>query len=477
MLFNSPLFLFGFLPVVLAGFFLIGRYAPPWLAASWLVAASLVFYSWDNPGRLAPLIIASAIFNYSQGLLLSRMRNPLLLTFAIAVNFCLLGYFKYAGFITVNLAALGIPVGIEHVALPIGISFYTFTQLAFLVDTYRGDAREYNFVHYFLFVTYYPHLIAGPILHHKEMMPQFAHPGTYRLNPHHLALGLSLFGAGLFKKVVFADNLSGYADLVFQTAGNGIAMSVGQAWLGALSYTLQLYFDFSGYSDMAIGLACMMGIIFPLNFFSPYKATSIIEFWRCWHMTLSRFLRDYVYFSLGGNRKGSALRYTNLLVTMLIGGLWHGASWNFVFWGGLHGIALTLNHFWRNLAAKLRFSTPPIVGRVATLLVVIFAWVPFRAPTLSASFSIWRDMLGAGAPSAILDTSPWNWILVIGLSGVALFLPNTAQMFLELDKDRRISSLTARRPGWAWAAFTGAATGIAIASSFTHPSAFLYFRF
>jgi alginate O-acetyltransferase complex protein AlgI len=254
-------------------------------------------------------------------------------------------------------------------------------------------------------------------------------------------------------------------------------MSVGQAWLGALSYTLQLYFDFSGYSDMAIGLACMMGIIFPLNFFSPYKATSIIEFWRCWHMTLSRFLRDYVYFSLGGNRKGSALRYTNLLVTMLIGGLWHGASWNFVFWGGLHGIALTLNHFWRNLAAKLRFSTPPIVGRVATLLVVIFAWVPFRAPTLSASFSIWRDMLGAGAPSAILDTSPWNWILVIGLSGVALFLPNTAQMFLELDKDRRISSLTARRPGWAWAAFTGAATGIAIASSFTHPSAFLYFRF
>jgi alginate O-acetyltransferase complex protein AlgI len=423
------------------------------------------------------LIFASATFNYAIGFLLNRTRSPLLLACAIGVNLGLLCYFKYAGFITGNLASLGFPIAIRYVALPIGISFYTFTQIAFLVDTYRGEAREYNIVHYFLFVTYFPHLIAGPILHHKEMMPQFADSSTYRPNPRYLALGLSLFGAGLFKKVVFADNLSGYVDLVFQTASNGIALSTVQAWLGTLSYTLQLYFDFSGYSDMAIGLAYMIGIRFPLNFFSPYKATSVIEFWRRWNMTLSRFLRDYVYIPLGGNRKGRIVRYTNLFVTMLIGGLWHGASWNFVFWGALHGAALMLNHFWRNLTRKLGVPTHPIIGRLATLLIVIFAWVPFRAPTLSASLSIWRAMLGANESSANIDTSQWTWIMVACLSGVALFLPNTAQLFLEVDKEQTVMSVARWRTNWAWGAVIGTATGIAIASSFTHPSAFLYFRF
>ncbi len=477
MLFNSWQFLFVFLPIVVAGFFLFGRYASPLFAASWLGGASLVFYSWDKPERLATLILTSVIVNYCIGLQLTRRRSRALLVSAIIFNLGVLAYFKYANFIMENLAALGLPVPILHVTLPIGISFYTFTQLAFIVDTYRREAREYSFVHYLLFVTYYPHLVAGPILHHKEMMPQFDRAETYRLNPHYLILGLSLFGAGLFKKVMLADTIGRYADLVFQAASKGIALSTSEAWFGAVGYTLQLYFDYSGYTDMAIGLAYMMGIVFPLNFFSPYKATSLIDFWRLWNMTLSRFLRDYLYFPLGGNRKGPFRRYANLFVTMLIGGLWHGASWNFVFWGGIHGAALTLNHLWRNLTAKWGFATPVICGRVLTLLVVIFAWVPFRAPTLSASLSIWHDMIMAGTPGATVVTSEWVWLMVACLSGIALFLPNTAQIFLQLDGSGFSVSRLRWQPNWAWAVVLGVATGIAIASSMVHPTAFLYFRF
>jgi alginate O-acetyltransferase complex protein AlgI len=477
MLFNSAQFLFVFLPVVVIGFFLLGRYTSPLLAASWLVGASLVFYSWDKPWRLAPLILTSALVNYCFGIQINRRRSRLLLTLAIAFNLGLLAYFKYAAFITENLAAIGLPISVLHVVLPIGISFYTFTQLAFLVDTYRGEAREYSIVHYLLFVTYYPHLVAGPILHHKEIMPQFDRAETYRLNPRQFILGLSLFGAGLFKKVMLADTIGRHADLIFQAAGKGVALSVSEAWSGALSYTLQLYFDYSGYSDMAIGLAGMMGVAFPLNFFSPYKATSLIEFWRLWNMTLSRFLRDYLYVPLGGNRKGPVRRYVNLLVTMLIGGLWHGASWNFVLWGGIHGAALTLNHLWKGLTEKLGFSTPAVCGRILTLLVVIFAWVPFRAPTLSASLSIWHDMITTVAPSTTDITSQWNWIMVACLSGVALFMPNTAQIFLQLDKTRYATSRLRWQPNLAWAAVIGVATGVAIAFSIVHPTAFLYYRF
>ena len=276
---------------------------------------------------------------------------------------------------------------------------------------------------------------------------------------------------------MLADTIGRYADLVFQAASKGIALSTSEAWFGAVGYTLQLYFDYSGYTDMAIGLAYMMGIVFPLNFFSPYKATSLIDFWRLWNMTLSRFLRDYLYFPLGGNRKGPFRRYANLFVTMLIGGLWHGASWNFVFWGGIHGAALTLNHLWRNLTAKWGFATPVICGRILTLLVVVFAWVPFRAPTLSASLSIWHDMIMTGTPGATVVTSEWVWLMVACLSGIALFLPNTAQIFLQLDGSGFSVSRLRWQPNWAWAAVMGVATGIAIASSMVHPTAFLYFRF
>jgi D-alanyl-lipoteichoic acid acyltransferase DltB (MBOAT superfamily) len=330
-------------------------------------------------------------------------------------------------------------------------------------------------LHYILFVSYFPHLVAGPILHHKEMMPQFNLKHIYRFNMNDFLLGISLFSAGLFKKVVFADNLSGYADAVFNSADAGTALTATQAWCGAISYSLQLYFDFSGYSDMAIGLARMVGIRFPLNFFSPYRATSVIEFWRRWHMTLSRFLRDYLYIPLGGNRRGPVLRYVNLLITMVIGGLWHGASWNFIFWGGLHGAALIGNHLWRNLTARWGILTPAIIGQTATLLIVVWAWVPFRAHSLAAALSIWHDMLGL---SGLFGAVTWNEIIVLfGLSAIALLTPNTAQLFLDEKRQRPAFSGLRWRSSMAWSIALGAALGIAISSSFTHPSAFLYFRF
>ena len=230
------------------------------------------------------------------------------------------------------------------VVLPLGISFFTFTQIAYLVDVQRGIASEPSFLNYVLFVTFFPHLIAGPIIHHKEMMPQFQRaadrPGG------DIAVGSALFAIGLFKKVIIADFAAHYVGTAFTPGGDAVPLAM--AWEAALNYTVQIYFDFSGYSDMALGLSRMFGIDLPLNFNSPYKARNLIEFWRCWHMTLSRFLRDYLYFPLGGNRHGTVMRYTNLLTVMLLGGLWHGANWTFVAWGGVHGIGLMVNHLWRN---------------------------------------------------------------------------------------------------------------------------------
>ena len=302
MLFNSHTFIFFFFPCATAIFFILGRWRPTW-AAAWLGLASLIFYGWDSPFRHVAIMVMSIGFNYAVGRLLTRRdASPGLrrlgLVAGISVNLLVIGYFKYAGFL---LGIFGASAG--DILLPLGISFFTFTQIAFLVDAYRGLAKEYNPVHYLLFVSYFPHLIAGPILHHKEMMPQFAQADIYRPNWQSLALGLSVFTVGLVKKVLLADTIAPYADAVFAGAPV-LALTPTEAWTGAIAYTLQIYFDFSGYSDMAIGLSRAIGIRLPLNFNSPYKSTCIIEFWRRWHMTLSRFLRDYLYFSLGGNRLG-----------------------------------------------------------------------------------------------------------------------------------------------------------------------------
>jgi D-alanyl-lipoteichoic acid acyltransferase DltB (MBOAT superfamily) len=400
MLFNSYVFIFVFLPITLAIFYLLGAYARRAEAAiAWLVLASLFFYGWWNPTYLV-LIIASMMFNYRVGLSLSRSlgwaggHRKALLAFGVSANVALLGYYKYANFFVDNLdAAFGLGWQPEPIVLPLGISFFTFTQIAYLVDAFRGEAREYNAMHYGLFVTYYPHLIAGPVLHHKEMMPQFADPATYRPRWSNFAVGLTIFAIGLFKKVIIADNLAPVATPVFSAAEQGAPVGFVDAWTGAFAYTFQLYFDFSGYSDMAIGLGRLFGIRLPLNFHSPYQALNIIDFWRRWHMTLSRFLRDYLYIPLGGNRNGPARRYVNLMITMLLGGLWHGAGWTFVVWGALHGVYLIVNYAWRNIwhwgrdTLVYRFS-----ARCLTLLAVVVGWVYFRAESFEGANSMLTSM-------------------------------------------------------------------------------------
>lgn len=468
MLFNSPAFLFVYLPVVLAGFFVLGRFQIA-LAAFWAALASLVFYGWDDPWRLVPLILCSIAFNFAMGRLISTSRSLAMLWVGLAGNLALLGWFKYAGFISSNLFAAGVPISPLDIALPIGISFFTFTQIAFLVDAYRGEAKEYNIIHYILFVTYFPHLIAGPILHHKEMMPQFARPSTYRFNADDFSVGVSWFAFGLFKKVMLADNIAVYADAAFKQSSTG-AISIADAWLGTLSYTLQLYFDFSGYSDMAIGLALMMGIRFPLNFNSPYKARSLVDFWRRWHMTLSRFLRDYLYIPLGGNRRGPLRRHINLFITMVLGGLWHGASWNFVLWGAIHGAGLIVNHFWSTIEEGLGWRLPAGLAWALTLLVVVLAWVPFRASDLHATTTVWTAMGGGSSAVSVVPTLGWIWVAALG--AIALFAPNTGEIFRKGDVGNFLW-----RPSIAWSIAVGSAIGLSMVSSLVNPSAFLYFRF
>jgi D-alanyl-lipoteichoic acid acyltransferase DltB (MBOAT superfamily) len=406
MLFNSNTFLFLFLPVVFFGFFKIGKHNRL-LGALWLFLASLFFYGWWNPVYVL-LLLASIVFNYGIGVFLSRdydsghaLRAKWILRLGIVADLSLLGYFKYANFFVNNLdSILNFDWQLETIVLPLGISFFTFTQIAFLVDAYRGEVKEANFVHYGLFVTYFPHLIAGPVLHHKEMMPQFENPTIYKLNWENLSVGLTIYAIGLFKKVVLADGVAPFANSVFDIAAGGGNLTFVEAWGGALAYTFQLYFDFSGYSDMAIGISRLFGVKLPLNFDSPYKSVNIIEFWRRWHMTLSRFLRDYLYIALGGNRNGKTRRYINLLLTMLLGGLWHGAGWTFVIWGGLHGLYLIINHGWHQIRRSLGHDIKTISrqGRLAamtlTFMAVVFAWVFFRAQNIDAALSMLSGMAG-----------------------------------------------------------------------------------
>jgi alginate O-acetyltransferase complex protein AlgI len=469
MLFNSAKFMFVFFPIVFVVFFALGRMGLRGPASAWLFVASLAFYGWDNPQVLVPLIVASITFNYLVGRAIVATRKGALLTFGITVNLGLLAYFKYANFISENLAFLGAPH--LHIALPIGISFFTFTQIAFLVDSYRNQANEFNPVHYGLFVSYFPHLIAGPILHHKEMMPQFARPETYFLNSGAFLTGLCWFAVGLFKKVVLADGIEPHASAVFNAVENGQTLDFIEAWLGAFSYNLQLYLDFSGYCDMAIGLALMFGIVFPQNFNSPYKAVSLIDFWHRWHMTLSRFLRDYLYIPLGGNRLGPSRRYLNLFLTMLIGGLWHGAAWTFVAWGTLHGLGLLVNHAWRSTGLKLPF----LLGWAVTQIFVVLAWVPFRAPSMTSAIALWFDMfsLHSGKLSASAVALVWTSALAV----IVLALPNTVEIFRhggEIIPPTRYDW----KPTAQWMLFGGLAFGACLAAIFGgQPTTFLYFRF
>ena len=483
MLFNSAQFLFGFLPIALSVFLLLGSYGYRMLALGWLAIASLVFYGWADPFRLLPIILSSTAFNFIIGRMLVRKANRGVLAFGIFGNLFLLGYFKYAGFLAEILTTgTGIVVPNPNVVLPIGISFFTFTQIAFLVDAYSSQAREYEPLHYVLFVTFFPHLIAGPIYHHKEIMPQFERREIYRFDISNLTYGLTWFALGLAKKVLLADPVAQYGAPVFAAAASGAPVSFADSWIAAFSFTLQLYFDFSGYSDMAIGLALLIGVRLPLNFDSPYKATSLIDFWRRWHMTLSRFLRDYLYIPLGGNRTGPYRRYVNLMVTMLLGGLWHGAAWNFVIWGGIHGAGLMINHLWCNVARTRNWAIPSPLAWAITFAFVVLAWMPFRADGLQAAISLWKGMIGINgflvAPGVLAGqfTAALCWIGV--LLALALIGPNTQQLMSYSG----VAVVDTGKPGWRpnlkWAAAAGILFGASVISIVAQrPTEFLYFRF
>lgn len=397
MLFNSYEYLVYFLPLSLAAFFLFGRVRASFAVGA-LVAASLFFYAWWNP-RYLPLILGSIGFNFAIGRWLRRSlkHGKAILAFGIGANLALLAVFKYADFAVQNASAVtDIPLALPHIVLPLGISFFTFTQIAYLVDVHRRRATEPSLLNYALFVSFFPHLLAGPILHHGEMMPQFAERKNKRPQPFHIAAGLFLLAIGLVKKVCIADPLAPVVAAGFE---HPETLSALTAWLIVLAYTLQIYFDFSGYTDMALGAARMFNIRMPVNFESPYQSTDIREFWRRWHMTLSRFLREYLYIPLGGNRHGEGRTAVNVLATFLLGGLWHGAAWTFVAWGALHGGALVVLRAWQ----RTGLSLPRWLAWGLTFLFVMVAWVFFRAPSLAAAGAMLRAMAGANA-----DTLPWQ---------------------------------------------------------------------
>lgn len=435
MLFNSFPFLLVFLPVAFLGAFVLFRTQRHYAGLLFLVICSLFFYGYWNPVHLW-VIVTSVVVNYLLSHFITetkpRVAKTAYLVLGISLNLGALVYFKYAGFFINLLTASHIDDFFGNVvnsALPIGISFYTFQQIAYLVDCYANHARKpYTLTGYAFFVTFFPQLIAGPIVHHAEIMPQLDHIDQrlrgVRYVARFLAPGLALLLVGLGKKVLLADTFGTYADQAF-VAGNIAQVTFFDAWASALSYTLQIYFDFSGYSDMAIGMGLLFGLRLPANFLAPYKASSIIEFWRRWHVTLSRFLRDYIYIPLGGNRHGALRRHGNLLATMAIGGLWHGANWTFVLWGVMHGLLLTINHGLR----ALRIPRPPTWLAVPTTFVfIVFTWVPFRAENLAVVGHFYSVMLGGDGivvpwtyQSLVAAMGPWAQVFSIRVDDVVFF--------------------------------------------------------
>jgi alginate O-acetyltransferase complex protein AlgI len=495
MLFNSLPFLFGFLPLALLVFALVERFASAYRKLT-LIALSLLFYGYWDPRFLA-LIGASIGINYLLAQRLRDSRDRALLAIAIAFNLMVIGWFKYYNFLVGGLHGVGLSaLPFLEIALPLGVSFFTFQQISYLVDNYRRQVPAQRLLDYSFVVTFFPHVIAGPIVRYAEIEPQLA-ADRPRLRLDDLALGSTLLVIGLSKKVLLADSLAVHADPVFQLAAEGHAPSLLAAWKGALAYTFQIYFDFSGYSDMALGLALMFGIRLPVNFNSPYKATSIIEFWHRWHISLSRFLRDYLYFPLGGSRLGPGRRYANILLVMLLGGLWHGAGMTFVLWGLLHGIYLVVNHGYRDLiAARLPLwwrqgLSARFLGWLLTFMAVVVAWVVFRASDRHAALLLLQSMLGlaaAGWSVAELETLPRLLGALLLLLWFSLALPNSQTLAgldcatmpgsLQLPEPQHRAGRARLRwqPTHAWAVICGLLLA-AVVSSLGKQSPFLYFQF
>lgn len=454
LLFNSYAFLFGFLPWVLTGFWLLGHYES---ARLWfLLGASLVFYGyWD--WHFVPLLVGAIIVNWLTAQAFFALRRGWILVGGIAINLLCLGVFKYLGFFSeVVFEATGWETGLVRLALPLGISFFTFHNIIYLADLRRGKAPHYSFRDYALYIALFPQILAGPLVRHNEIIPQLSLSPLREGWEGRLGRGIVFLLIGLMKKIFLADELAKLADPVFAQASSG-AVSVGQAWTAALGFPLQIYFDFSGYSDMAIGAALMLGFALPFNFDVPYRATSLAQFWRRWHMTLMRFLRDYVYIPLGGNRHGAMRQGISVVVTLLLGGLWHGAGWTFIVWGALHGAGLATGVAWR------RYLTPLPWPLAWPLLIVflIVTWIFFRAPTLAVAWTLLGAMAGQAAPGPLTGVTTLAFAAVVAMVG---------------PSSQRVAALL--RPAPWLAPIAAVATVLALLKMNGSPSyEFIYFHF
>lgn len=486
MLFNSYEFIFLFLPITFGVYFYLNRKKYLIVGGNWLVLSSLFYYSYWNLKYL-PLILLSIFFNFIIGSSLTRedkpekIRKKGLLLFGLIFNLSLLGFFKYADFFIANINyLLDFNFPLISLTLPLAISFFTFQQITYLVDSYKGETREYDFLNYTLFVTFFPQLIAGPIVHHKEMMPQFSITRNKLIDYENVTTGIFIFSIGLFKKVIIADSLSIYVVKGFE---NAELLNFMEAWITSLSYTFQLYFDFSGYTDMAVGAALLMNIKLPINFNSPYKAVNIRDFWRRWHITLGRFLRDYVYIPLGGNKNGRFGNVNTLMVTFLLGGLWHGAGWTFVFWGALHGVAMAIHRIWNIFDVRLnRF-----VAWFITFNFINISWVFFRALEWKDAISIiksmfdltnvvvppqWRELASSidffefkfGNPLIHLQAGPVILLALLLLAIITLGAQNSIEM------------KNAFKPDWKSGLLLATSFSIAIVYVF-RKTEFLYYQF
>ena len=412
MLFNSYEFIFLFLPITLIIYFTLNRYGKNNIAKGWLVIASLYFYSYFHLSYLY-LILSSIMVNYFIGNKLNHKNlngkeRKIWMVIGVIFNLGLLGYFKYYDFFVENInIVFRTNFTLLHILLPLGISFFTFQQLSFIIDSYNEKSMKYDFLSYCLFVTFFPQLIAGPIVLPNEMLPQFEDKRNKLINYENMNRGLYMFSIGLAKKVIIADTIANFANAGFDKMGT---LNIIEAWMTSISYTLQLYFDFSGYCDMAMGIALMFNIVLPLNFNSPYKSTNIQEFWKRWHMTLGRFMTNYLYIPLGGNRLGERKTLRNLFIVFMTSGIWHGAGWNFVIWGCLHGICILIHRVWKNSGRKMN----KLLGWFITINLVNIFWVFFRAETLNGALKVLKGMFNyKGLITVVLEMEQKNNLMRI----------------------------------------------------------------
>jgi D-alanyl-lipoteichoic acid acyltransferase DltB (MBOAT superfamily) len=442
--------------------------------------------------RLLPLIIGSILTNYAIGTLLAenesliQRRRTFLLVTGIVINLLLLIYFKYADFFleTVN-GVFGASIPLQHIILPLGISFFTFQQVAFLIDTYRDESHRYPFLHYCLFVTFFPQLIAGPIVRHKQLIPQLQSSVLGKWDWENITKGLTYFSIGLFKKVIIADTLGTYVDPVFRAADLGTPIAFHMAWIGCIAFALQIYFDFSGYIDMATGAARLFNVSLPINFFSPYKATNISDLWKRWNITVTAFFMEYLYIPLGGNRRGKLRRACNTMITMLLIGLWHGAGWTFVVWGGLNGVYLLIFRTWRSLRTRMQWNTDDnsrmwrIAARILTFTAFVVSAVFFRAKTMPAALYLLNTMIHINWPNISFSSLAHIGSMAapgLVLMSIVWFLPNSNEWIDGLSEHRDGKTLLRWQPTFLIGLFIGT---MAIASLvfMTKMNVFIYFQF